>query len=103
MKKEKRFVLVAVPSVLISDKNIAEEFGIVLIKSPRAKRNFDPFLLLYDSSFCVENLDSDLLCLKQQHFDGYFVEICVYESIRWFFRRLFLLHFQWTFDCMSKV
>ena len=58
MKKEKRFVLVAVPSVLISDKNIAEEFGIVLIKSPRAKRNFDPFLLLYDSSFCVENLDS---------------------------------------------
>ena len=53
------FWLVAVPSGLISDKNIPEQFGIVLIKSPRAKRNFDPFVLLKDSSLCVEKLDTD--------------------------------------------
>ena len=61
------FWLVAAPSGLISDKNIPEQFGIVFVKSPRAKRNFDPFILLQDSSFCVEKLDTDLLCLKQKH------------------------------------
>ena len=40
------FWSVDIPSGLISDKNIPEQFGIVLIKSPRAKRNFDPFVLL---------------------------------------------------------
>ena len=40
MKKEKNalFWLVTVPSGLISDKNIPEQFGIVLIKSPRRKQ-----------------------------------------------------------------
>ena len=37
------FWLVVVPCGLISDKNIPEQFGIVLIKSPRAKRNFRLF------------------------------------------------------------
>ena len=69
------FWLVAVPSGLISDKNIPDQFGIVLIKSPGAKRNFYPFLLLQDSSFCVEKIDSDLFCLKQKHSDGYYEEI----------------------------
>ena len=69
------FRLVAVPNCLINDKNIPEQFGIVLIKSPGAKRNFDSFLLLQDSSFCVEILDADLLCLKQNHSDGYYEEI----------------------------
>ena len=41
------FWLVAAPSGLISDKNIPEQFGIVLIKSPRGKRNFDLFVLLH--------------------------------------------------------
>ena len=45
------FWLVAIPSSFISDKNIPEQFGIVLIKSPRAKRNFDPFVF----SFCMRN------------------------------------------------
>ena len=36
----------AVLKGLISDKNIPEQFGIVLIKPPRAKRNFNLFLLL---------------------------------------------------------
>ena len=49
------FWLVAIPSGFISDKNIPEQFGVVLIKSPRAKRNFDPFVLLQDSSFCMRN------------------------------------------------
>ena len=75
MKKNALFWLVAVPSGLISDKNIPEQFGIVLIKSPKPKRNFDPFVLLQDSSFCVEKLDTDLLCLKQKHSDGYYEEI----------------------------
>ena len=66
------FWLVAAPSGLISDKNIPEQFGIVLVKSPRAKRNFDPFVLLQDSSFSVEKLDTDLLCLKQKHSDDYY-------------------------------
>ena len=40
MKKKKRFVLIiaTVPSGLINDKIIPEQFVIVLIKSPRAKR-----------------------------------------------------------------
>ena len=75
------FWLVAAPSGLISDKNIPEQFGIVLIKSPRAKRNFHPFVLLHDSSFCVEKLDTDLLCLKQKHSDGYYEEIQVYMGL----------------------
>ena len=41
------FWLVAAPSGLISDKNIPEQFGIVLIKCPRGKRNFDLFVLLH--------------------------------------------------------
>ena len=49
------FWLVAAPSGLISGKNIPEQFGIVLVKSPRAKRNFSPFVLLQDSLFCVRN------------------------------------------------
>ena len=71
------FWLVPVPSGLISDNNIPEQFGIVLVKSPRAKRNFDPFVLLQDSSFCMEKLDNDLLCLKQKHSGGYYEEIQV--------------------------
>ena len=68
--KNALFWLLAVPSGFISDKNIWDQFGIVLIKSPRAKQNFDPFILLQDSSFCVEKLDTDLICLKQNHSDG---------------------------------
>ena len=68
------FWLVAVPSGLIGDKNIQKQFGIILIKSPRAKQNFDPLVLLQDSSFCVEKLDSDLICLKQKHSDGSYEE-----------------------------
>ena len=74
-RKNALFWLLTVPSGLISDKNIPEQFGIVLIKSPKPKRNFDPFVLLQDSSFCVEKLDTDLLCLKQKHSDGYYEEI----------------------------
>ena len=69
------FWSVTVPSGLISDKNIPEQFGIVLIKSPRAKGNLNLFVLLQDSSFCVEKLDTDLLCLKQKHSKGYYKEI----------------------------
>ena len=69
------FWLVTVLSRLISDKKIQEQFGIVLIKSPRTQRNFHPFVLLQDSTFCVEKLDADLLCLKQKHSDGYYEEI----------------------------
>ena len=69
------FWLVAVPSGLISDKNIPEQFGIVLIKSPRSKRNIDPFVLLQDSSLCMEKLNTDLPYLKQKHSDGYYEEI----------------------------
>ena len=69
------FWLVAVSSGLINDKNIPDQFGIVLIRSPRAKRNFKPFVLLQDFSFCVEKLDTDLLCLKQKHSDAYYEEI----------------------------
>lgn len=47
----------------------------VLIKSPRAKRNFDLLVLLQNSIFCVEKLDTDLLYLKQAHSDGYYEEI----------------------------
>ena len=68
------FWLVAIPSGFISNRNIPEQFGIVLIKSTRAKRNFDSFVLLQDSSFCVEKLDTDLLCLKQKHSDGDYEE-----------------------------
>ena len=71
------FWLVAAPSGLISNKNIPEQFGIVLVTSPREKRNFDPFVLLQDSSFCVEELDNNLLCLNQKHSDGYYEEIQV--------------------------
>ena len=67
--------LVAGPSGLISDENIPQQFRIVLIKSPRVKQNFEPFVLLQDSSFCVEKLDTDLLCLKQKHSDDYAEEI----------------------------
>ena len=37
------------------------------------------FVLLQDSSFCVEKLDTGLLCLKQKHSDGYYEEtqICM--------------------------
>ena len=69
------FWVVAVSNGLINEKNIPEQFGIVLIRSPRAKRNFNPFVLLQDSSFCVERLDTDLLCLKQKHSGGYYEEI----------------------------
>ena len=69
------FWLVAIHSGLISNKNIPEQFGIVPIKSPRAKRNLDPFVLLQDSSFWVEKLDTDLLCLKQKHSDSCYEEI----------------------------
>ena len=64
-----------VPSGLINDKNIPEQFGIVLIKSPRTKQNSDLFVLLQDSSFCVKKLETDLLCLKQKHSDGYYEQI----------------------------
>ena len=74
-RKNALFWLVTVPSGLISDKNIPEQFGIVLIKSPRAKGNLNLFVLLQDSSFCVEKLDTDLLCLKQKHSKGYYKEI----------------------------
>ena len=37
--------------------------------------NFGPFVLLQDSSFCVEKLNTDLNCLKQKHSDGYYEEI----------------------------
>ena len=73
--KNALFWLVAVPGGLIGDKNIQKQFGIILIKSPRAKQNFDPLVLLQDSSFCVEKLDSDLICLKQKHSDGSYEEI----------------------------
>ena len=69
------FWLVAISSGFISDKNIPQQFGIVLIKSPRAKRILDPFVLLQDSSFCVEKLDTDLPCLNQKHSEGYYEEI----------------------------
>ena len=69
------FWLFAVPSGLVSDKNIPEQFGIVLIKSPRAKRSFNPLFLLQDSSYCVEKLDTDLICLKQKHSDGYYKQL----------------------------
>ena len=69
------FWLVAISSGFISDKNIPEQFGIVLIKSPRGKRSLDPFVLLQDSSFCVEKLDTDLPCLNQKHSEGYYEEI----------------------------
>ena len=69
------FWLVTVPSGLISDKNIPEQFGMVLIKSPRVKGNFNLFVLLQDSSFCVEKLDTDLLCMKQKYSKGYYEEI----------------------------
>ena len=70
-RKNALFWLVAVP----------EQFGIVLIKSPRAKGNFDLFVLLQDSSFCVEKLDTDLLCLKQKYSDGYNEEIQMYMGL----------------------
>ena len=69
-RKSVLFWLVTVPSGLISDKNIPEQFAIALIKSPKSKRNFDPFVLPQDSSFCVEKLGTNLLCLKQKHSDG---------------------------------
>ena len=69
------FWLVTVPSGLISEKNIPEQFGIVLIKSPRAKRNFDPFVLIQDSSFYAEKLDADLLCLKQNYYEA--IQMCM--------------------------
>ena len=68
------FWLLTVPNSSINDKNIPEQFGIALIKFPRAERNFDPFVLLQDSSFCAEKLDTDLLCLKQKHSDGHYEE-----------------------------
>ena len=37
--------------------------------------NFDPLVLLQDSSYCGEKLDTDLICLKQKHFDGYYEEM----------------------------
>ena len=80
-RKNALFWLGAVPSGLISNKNIPEQFDIVLIKSPRAKRNFNPFVLLQDSSFCVEKLDTDLLCLKQKYSDGYNEEIQMYMGL----------------------
>ena len=70
-RKNALFWLVAVP----------EQFGIVLIKSPRAKGYFDLFVLLQDSSFCVEKLDTDLLCLKQKYSDGYNEEIQMYMGL----------------------
>ena len=75
MKKKKRFVLViaTVPSGLISDKIIPEQFGIILIKSPRAKR-ISTHLLYYKIPHIVEKLDTDLICLKQKHSDGYYEE-----------------------------
>ena len=98
------FWLVAAPSGLISDKYIPEQFGIVLSKTPRAKRNFDPFVLLQDSLFCVEKLDTDLLYLKQKHSDGYYEEIQVCMGLSGvFLSQLCLLHFHWTCDCKSKV
>ena len=45
--------LLTVPSGLISDKNIPEQFGIVLIKSPRAKRNFDYKILCFTTRFLI--------------------------------------------------
>ena len=78
------FWFVAVSRGLISNKNIPEQFGIVLIMSPRAKRNFDPFVLLQDSSFRVEKLDTDLLRLKQKHSDGYYEE----HKCVWFYQVL---------------
>ena len=60
---------------------VQEQFGIVLIKSPRAKGNFDLFVLLQDSSFCVEKLDTDLLCLKQKYSDCYNEEIKMYMGL----------------------
>ena len=76
------FWFVAVRRGLISDKNIPEQFGIVLIMSPRAKRNFDPFVLLQDSSFLVKKLVTDLLRLKQKHSDGYYEE----HKCVWFYQ-----------------
>ena len=70
-RKNALFWLVAVP----------EQFGIALIKSPRAKGNFDLFVLLQDSSFCVEKLDTDLLCLKQKYSDGHNEEIKMYMGL----------------------
>ena len=70
-RKNALFWLVAVP----------EQFGIALIKSPRAKGDFDLFVLLQDSSFCVEKLDTDLLCLKQKYSDGYNEEIQMYMGL----------------------
>ena len=67
--------LVPGPSGLIRDENIPHQFRTVLIKFLRVKQNFDPFVLLQDSSFCVEKLDTDLLCLKQKHSGGYDEEI----------------------------
>ena len=75
------FWLVTVPSGFISDKIIPEEFGIVLIKSPRTKRNFDPLVLLQDSPFCVEKLDTDLLCLKQNNSDDYYEKTQIYMGL----------------------
>ena len=74
-RKNALFWLVTVPSGFISDKNIPEQFGVVFIKSPRAKRNFNSLVLLQDSSFCVEKLDTDLLCLQQKHSNGYYEDI----------------------------
>ena len=67
-RKNALFWLPTVPGGLISDKNIPEQFGIVLVESPRAERNFDPFVLVQDSSFCVEKLCTDLLCFEAKTF-----------------------------------
>ena len=84
--------------------NIPQQIGIVLVKSPRAKQNFDPFVLLQDSLFSVEKLDTGLLRLKQKHSDGYYEEIQMYMGLSVVsYADFCLLHFRWTCDCKSKV
>ena len=96
------FWLVAVPSGLISDKNIPEQFGIVRIKCPRARRNFDSFVLLQDSSFCEKKLDTDLLCLKQKHADGYYEEIQMCMGLSGISYSEFVYYISMDFDCKSR-
>ena len=98
------FCLVAVPSSLISDKNISEQFGIVFIKYPRTKQKFRR--VCFTTRFLI-------LCREIRHWFTLFEaktfwrllwrDINVYGFIRCFLHRLFLLHFQWTFDSKSIV
>ena len=70
------FWLVTISSAFISDKNIPEQSGIVLIKSPREKQ-----ISTQGSSFCVEKSDTVLFCLKQKHAECYYEEIQMYMGL----------------------